>query len=687
MRIRLLAGPAAAGGDRRLRDFDPYKRAGTWRPTGANEANLATMAVDPGRSGARHRRGGRHGLHRRRRHRPAAGRPGEAAAGYRRGADRSPSPAGRRRQLMPDHPFPDAAEDQPSTGPDRQAAGLLRRRCRNRGGAARRPGGCRAAGGRVPPRRHHARPSPRCARCRRPGRWSSMSPAISSRSRRSRTCRRCVEPDVRVLVVGDREDVGFYRQLTRGLGVADVPLQAADARHGRASISAPWSPRRRFDRAPVRGGRLLTVTGVRGGVGATTIAANLAWHLGSVAHRHTVLLDADLHRGTPALLLGAQAGPGLRNALETPGPDRRAVRRARRAAGRRAAARAGRRGERWPRPLAYAPGAAERLSHAAAALQFHPHRCAVRRGRLHRDLLDAGASAHPGAGADAGLRPRHAAAAGTAERAGPGQPAAAGAEPRRTHRAALTAGQVDEALKLDARHRRSPTCRSVEEAASSASPRRGGRVPRGDRRGWPRCRRRRRPPTAARRKRPAAHGSRAMSNALSAASAAATASRSEPGRRRSRPGADPEADRARARPPDAGAPITNCARSASAQSIRPPSPPCRPRRWPPEVERLIAEIATAAAAATERRANSGSSRANWSTTCSASARWSRCWKTTRSPTSWSTARTRSSSSGVARSCCPASASATPSTWPTSASASPPRSAAASMKAARWWMRG
>jgi pilus assembly protein CpaE len=60
------------------------------------------------------------------------------------------------------------------------------------------------------------------------------------------------------------------------------------------------------------------VTGVRGGVGATTIAANLAWHLGEEARRHTVLYDADLHAGASALLLGARTTNGLRAALEHP---------------------------------------------------------------------------------------------------------------------------------------------------------------------------------------------------------------------------------------------------------------------------------------------------------------------------------------------------------------------------------
>ena len=62
-------------------------------------------------------------------------------------------------------------------------------------------------------------------------------------------------------------------------------------------------------RSGAQGGRVVTVTGVRGGAGASTIAANLAWHFGVEARRHTVLLDADLHLGTAAMLLGAKPAP------------------------------------------------------------------------------------------------------------------------------------------------------------------------------------------------------------------------------------------------------------------------------------------------------------------------------------------------------------------------------------------
>ncbi len=126
-----------------------------------------------------------------------------------------------------------------------------------------------------------------------------------------------VEPDVRVLVIGDREDLNFYRQMTHGLGVMEYLYQPLM----RDMVARYFGPRIHTGVAApeaVVGGRVVTVTGTRGGTGASTIAANLAWHFGVEARRHTVLLDADLHRGTAAMLLGAKIGPGLRTVLEAP---------------------------------------------------------------------------------------------------------------------------------------------------------------------------------------------------------------------------------------------------------------------------------------------------------------------------------------------------------------------------------
>ncbi len=126
-----------------------------------------------------------------------------------------------------------------------------------------------------------------------------------------------VEPDVRVLVVGERQDVNLYRQLTRTLGVGEYlykPLNAEVV----AQIFGPFVTPVSAANAQQQGGRILAFTSVCGGAGATTLAANLAWFLATEAKRHTVLLDANLYTGTAAMLLSAKTGGGLRLALETP---------------------------------------------------------------------------------------------------------------------------------------------------------------------------------------------------------------------------------------------------------------------------------------------------------------------------------------------------------------------------------
>jgi pilus assembly protein CpaE len=118
-------------------------------------------------------------------------------------------------------------------------------------------------------------------------------------------------------VVGNRQDVDLYRQLTRDLGVGEYlykPLNAEVV----ARLFGPFVAPASVSTAQLQGGRILAFTGVCGGAGATTLAANLAWYLATEAKRHTVLLDANLYTGTAAMLLAAKTGGGLRLALETP---------------------------------------------------------------------------------------------------------------------------------------------------------------------------------------------------------------------------------------------------------------------------------------------------------------------------------------------------------------------------------
>ena len=124
-------------------------------------------------------------------------------------------------------------------------------------------------------------------------------------------------PDVRLLVIGERNDVGFYREITRDLGAAEYLFKPL-TRDNVASLFGPHIKGLASQPVADRGGKIVTVSGARGGVGATTIAVNLAVHLAETTRGHVALLDLNLRSGTAAMMLGVQPGAGLRVALEHP---------------------------------------------------------------------------------------------------------------------------------------------------------------------------------------------------------------------------------------------------------------------------------------------------------------------------------------------------------------------------------
>ena len=124
-------------------------------------------------------------------------------------------------------------------------------------------------------------------------------------------------PDIKVIVLGDRADIEFYRLVTRRLGV-DEYLRKPLTRDAVSSLIGPYVAGAEPEQDRNRGGRIVAVCGVRGGAGATTIAANLALQISEQTRSHVALLDLNLRGGHAAMILGARPGPGLRAALENP---------------------------------------------------------------------------------------------------------------------------------------------------------------------------------------------------------------------------------------------------------------------------------------------------------------------------------------------------------------------------------
>lgn len=118
-----------------------------------------------------------------------------------------------------------------------------------------------------------------------------------------------------VIVIGDRNDIVLYRDL-RAAGVAEYFFKPLVGNLITRTIAGIASGTR--IQQPSRTGRLVYLLGVRGGVGVTTIATNLAWYLAEVRERRVLLLDLDLQNGDAALQLDAQPTHALREALEDP---------------------------------------------------------------------------------------------------------------------------------------------------------------------------------------------------------------------------------------------------------------------------------------------------------------------------------------------------------------------------------
>jgi pilus assembly protein CpaE len=126
-------------------------------------------------------------------------------------------------------------------------------------------------------------------------------------------------PGTCLMLIGDINDVTLYRSL-RGAGVADYLVKPVNADGLRASLAAA---RRRDVSLDVQkpagaNGKILAMVGTRGGVGVTTAAITLSWFFANEQNRRTMLVDLDLHCGSAALALDAEASHGLCEALETP---------------------------------------------------------------------------------------------------------------------------------------------------------------------------------------------------------------------------------------------------------------------------------------------------------------------------------------------------------------------------------
>src|SRR4051794_5903747 len=116
----------------------------------------------------------------------------------------------------------------------------------------------------------------------------------------------------RVVVIGRINDVGLYRELVRR-GVSDYVLGPVNPLDVVRSICNLFS-------APEAKavGRIIAVVGAKGGVGASTLAHNIAWAIARDLAMDSVVADLDLAFGTAGLDYNQDPPQGIADAVFSP---------------------------------------------------------------------------------------------------------------------------------------------------------------------------------------------------------------------------------------------------------------------------------------------------------------------------------------------------------------------------------
>jgi len=132
--------------------------------------------------------------------------------------------------------------------------------------------------------------------------------------------------DTRVIAIGAVNDIELYREMIEA-GISDYLVKPIGEKALTIAIERAQKRKVAVAAAPEPGAKvvadtgkrsLIAVMGTRGGVGASTLAMNLAWLMANEHKRDTMLVDLDLQGGTVALALDVEPSHGLREVLDNP---------------------------------------------------------------------------------------------------------------------------------------------------------------------------------------------------------------------------------------------------------------------------------------------------------------------------------------------------------------------------------
>ena len=120
------------------------------------------------------------------------------------------------------------------------------------------------------------------------------------------------DPGTKVVVIGRVNDIVLYRELM-ARGVSDYLVAPFDVLDLVRALSALYS---HADAEPL--GRIVAVTGAKGGAGASAVAHNMAFAIARDLHLQTVIVDLDLPFGTAGLDFNQDPPQGIAEAVFAP---------------------------------------------------------------------------------------------------------------------------------------------------------------------------------------------------------------------------------------------------------------------------------------------------------------------------------------------------------------------------------
>lgn len=118
----------------------------------------------------------------------------------------------------------------------------------------------------------------------------------------------------RLVALGTANDVTLFRNMLAA-GLSDYLVKPVTPEILSQTMLAAT---RGSASTTVKDAKNIVFIGVRGGVGASSLATNAAWILSHEMKKKCILLDLDLQYGTSALALDIEPGHGLRDVLSSP---------------------------------------------------------------------------------------------------------------------------------------------------------------------------------------------------------------------------------------------------------------------------------------------------------------------------------------------------------------------------------